>query len=50
VVGAAWSVIVNFTTLEPASPLAGSVTVTEAVPGLTRSEAGTLAVREVAET
>ncbi len=48
--GAAWSVTVNFTTADPTSPFDESVTVTELVPGLVRSEAGMVAVNDEVET
>jgi hypothetical protein len=50
IVGAVWSVIVNCTTAEPASPLEGSAAVTEKLPGVARSDAGIAAVSEVEET
>lgn len=50
IVGAVWSVTVNCTTAEPASPLEGSAAVTEELPGVARSDAGIVAVSEVVET
>jgi hypothetical protein len=48
--GADCALIVNWTTAELAPPLEAFETVTDAVPGVTNSDAGTVAVNEFADT